>query len=36
MDLWTYDLGPNKLLQRVRFIDGFVVSIVELGKGQQQ
>lgn len=30
VDLWTYDFGRNKLLQRVRFIDGIVVSIVTL------
>jgi hypothetical protein len=36
VDLWTYDFGPNKLMRRVRFVDGLVVSIVELGKGQQQ
>ncbi len=33
VDLWTYDFGPNKLMRRVRFVDGLVVSIVELGKG---
>lgn len=35
VDLWTYDFGPNKLMRRVRFVDGQVVSIVELGKGAQ-
>jgi Protein of unknown function (DUF2845) len=33
VDLWTYDFGPNKLMRRVRFVDGLLVSIVELGKG---
>jgi hypothetical protein len=33
VDLWTYDFGRNRLMRRVRFIDGLVVSIVELGKG---
>jgi hypothetical protein len=33
VDLWTYDFGRNKLMRRVRFVDGLVVSIVELGKG---
>jgi hypothetical protein len=33
VDLWTYDFGPNKLMRRVRIVDGIVVSIVELGKG---
>ena len=36
VDLWTYDFGRNKLLQRVRFIDGIVVSIVTLAeKGEK-
>lgn len=30
VDLWTYDLGSNKFLQQVRFIDGIVDSIVTL------
>jgi hypothetical protein len=30
VDAWTYDFGRNKLLQRVRFIDGIVDSIVTL------
>ncbi len=34
VDLWTYDFGRNKLMRRVRFVDGLVVSIVELGKGK--
>jgi hypothetical protein len=33
VDLWTYDFGRNKLMRRVRFVDGLIVSIVELGKG---
>jgi hypothetical protein len=36
VDLWTYDFGPNKLMQRVRFIDGLVVSIETLGKGTSE
>jgi len=32
VDLWTYDFGSNKLLQRVRFIDGIVDSIVTLSE----
>ena len=34
VDLWTYDFGSNKLMRRVRMVDGLVVSIVELGKGK--
>ncbi len=30
VDRWTYDLGSNKFLQQVRFIDGIVDSIVTL------
>ena len=33
VDLWTYDFGRNRLMRRVRFVDGLVLSIVELGKG---
>jgi hypothetical protein len=32
VDLWTYDRGPSKLTQRVRFIAGKVVSIETLGR----
>ena len=34
VDLWTYDFGRNRLMRRVRFIDGLIVSIVTLGKSQ--
>jgi hypothetical protein len=33
VELWTYNLGPNKLMQRVRFEDGLVVAIDTLGYG---
>ena len=36
VDLWTYDFGPNKLMQRVRFINGLADSIVPLGKGTSE
>ena len=36
VDLWTYDFGPNKLMQRVRFVDGLVVSIETLGRGTSE
>jgi len=33
VDLWTYDLGPNKLMQRLRFVAGELKSIETLGYG---
>jgi len=36
VDSWTYDFGPNKLMQRVRFVAGQVESIVTLGKGTSE
>jgi hypothetical protein len=30
---WIYNFGPNKLMRRVRFEDGFVVEIETLGYG---
>ena len=33
VDLWTYDFGPNKLMQRVRMVAGKVESITTLGYG---
>lgn len=33
VDLWTYDLGPGKLLRRLRFIAGELVDIETLGYG---
>jgi hypothetical protein len=33
VDLWIYDFGPNKLMRRVRFVAGQVVSIVTLDRG---
>ena len=33
VELWTYNFGPNKLMQRVRFEDGVVVHIESLGYG---
>lgn len=31
VDIWTYNFGPNKLMQRIRFEDGIVVYIESLG-----
>jgi hypothetical protein len=33
IELWTYNFGPNKLMQRIRFEDGVVVHIESLGYG---
>jgi hypothetical protein len=33
VDLWTYDLGPNKLVRRIRFVAGKVDSIETLEHG---
>ena len=33
VDLWTYDLGPNKLMRRLRFIAGTLTSVETLGHG---
>src|SRR5262249_47724016 len=32
VELWTYNFGPNKLMQRIRFEDGVVVRIESLGR----
>jgi Protein of unknown function (DUF2845) len=33
VESWIYNLGPNKLMRRVRFEDGVVVEIETLGYG---
>lgn len=33
VDLWTYDLGPNKLVRRLRFIAGELQTVETLGPG---
>lgn len=33
VELWTYNLGPNKLMRRLRLEDGAVVEIETLGYG---
>ncbi|MEJ0085856.1 MAG: DUF2845 domain-containing protein [Pseudomonadota bacterium] len=33
VEAWVYNLGPNKLMQRVRFEGGVVVEIESLGYG---
>jgi hypothetical protein len=33
VEVWVYNLGPHKLMRRVRFEDGLVVEIETLGYG---
>jgi hypothetical protein len=33
VDIWTYNLGPGKLMRRLRFEDGELVSVDTLGRG---
>jgi hypothetical protein len=33
VEIWTYNLGPHKLMRRVKFEDGLVTSIETLGYG---
>ncbi len=33
VDIWVYNLGPNRLMRRIRFEDGVVVAIDTLGYG---
>ena len=33
VEIWTYNLGPNKLMRQIRFEDGIVVDIDTLGYG---
>jgi hypothetical protein len=33
VESWTYNLGPNKLMRRIRFEDGIVTDIETLGYG---
>jgi hypothetical protein len=36
VEYWTYNLGPNRLMQRLRFVDGIVVDIETLGYGYNE
>ncbi|HEY6644594.1 DUF2845 domain-containing protein [Povalibacter sp.] len=33
VEIWTYNLGPYKLMRRIRFVDGLVEEIETLGYG---
>jgi hypothetical protein len=36
IETWTYDFGPNQLMERVRIENGIVVQIDSLGYGHSQ
>ncbi|MCS6948800.1 MAG: DUF2845 domain-containing protein [Steroidobacteraceae bacterium] len=36
VESWVYNLGPNKLMRRVRFEDGIVVAVETLGYGYHE
>jgi Protein of unknown function (DUF2845) len=36
VEVWTYNLGPNRLMRRISFIDGNVDSIETLGYGYHE
>jgi hypothetical protein len=36
VELWTYNLGPNKLMRRLKFVDGRLQEIETLGYGYHQ
>lgn len=36
VEFWTYNLGPNKLMRRIRLEDGLVVEITTLGHGYNE
>jgi hypothetical protein len=33
VEIWTYNLGPGKLMRRLRFEDGTLVEVDTLGRG---
>jgi hypothetical protein len=33
VEVWTYNLGPNKLMHRLKFEDGLLVEVETLGYG---
>jgi hypothetical protein len=36
VEYWTYNLGPNKLMRRLRLEDGIVVEVETLGHGYNE
>lgn len=36
VEIWTYNFGPNQLMERVRIENGLVVQIDSLGYGYNE
>jgi hypothetical protein len=36
VELWTYNFGPNRLMQQLRFVDGVIDDITTLGYGYNE
>jgi hypothetical protein len=36
IEVWTYNFGPDKLMERIRFADGVVVNVESLGYGYNE
>jgi len=36
VEYWTYNFGPNKLMRRIRFVDGLVEEIETLDYGYNE
>ena len=36
IEVWTYNFGPDMLMERIRFADGVVVNIESLGYGYNE
>jgi len=36
VEVWTYNLGPNRLMRRITFIDGSIDTIETLGYGYNE
>ncbi len=36
IEIWTYNFGPNMLMERIRFEDGIIVDMQSLGYGYNE
>lgn len=36
VEIWTYNLGPYKLMRKIRFVDGQIEEIETLGYGYNE
>lgn len=36
VEVWTYNFGPNKLMRRIRLVDGLIDEIETLGYGYRE